>query len=43
VTTAMLELREVSKVYGTDAAQVNALRQVNLSVHSGELVAVRCW
>jgi putative ABC transport system ATP-binding protein len=40
VTTAMLELREVSKVYGTDAAQVNALRQVNLSVHSGELVAV---
>ena len=40
MTTAMLELREVSKVYGTDAAQVNALRQVNLSVHSGELVAV---
>jgi putative ABC transport system ATP-binding protein len=36
----MLELREVSKVYGTGAAQVNALRQVSLSVHSGELVAV---
>jgi putative ABC transport system ATP-binding protein len=39
-TAATLELREVSKVYGTGAAQVNALRQVSLSVHSGELVAV---
>src|SRR5947208_1665547 len=40
VTTTMLELREVSKVYGTGPAQVNALRRVNLSVRGGELVAV---
>jgi putative ABC transport system ATP-binding protein len=40
VTTTVLELREVSKVYGTGAAQVNALRRVNLSVRRGELVAV---
>jgi putative ABC transport system ATP-binding protein len=40
MTTATLELREVSKIYGTGAAEVNALRQVSLSVHSGELVAV---
>jgi putative ABC transport system ATP-binding protein len=40
VTTTVLELREVSKVYGTGPAQVNALRRVNLSVRRGELVAV---
>jgi putative ABC transport system ATP-binding protein len=40
VTTTMLELREVSKAYGTGPAQVNALRRVNLSVRGGELVAV---
>jgi putative ABC transport system ATP-binding protein len=40
VTTTVLELREVSKAYGTGPAQVNALRQVNLSVRRGELVAV---
>ena len=40
VRTTMLELREVSKVYGTGASRVNALRQVSLSVRSGELVAV---
>ncbi len=38
--TAVLELREVSKVYGTGAAQVDALRRVSLSVRGGELVAV---
>jgi putative ABC transport system ATP-binding protein len=38
--TAVLELREVSKVYGTGAAEVHALRQVSLSVGGGELVAV---
>jgi putative ABC transport system ATP-binding protein len=38
--TAVLELREVSKVYGTGAAEVHALRQVSLSVRRGELVAV---
>jgi len=42
-TTAVagvLELREVSKVYGTGAAEVDALRRVSLSVDAGELVAV---
>jgi putative ABC transport system ATP-binding protein len=38
--TAALELREVSKVYGTGAAEVDALRRVSLSVAGGELVAV---
>ncbi len=38
--TAELELREVSKVYGTGAAEVHALRRVTLSVGAGELVAV---
>jgi len=36
----MLEMTEVSKIYGTGAAQVDALKQVNLSVRRGELVAV---
>jgi putative ABC transport system ATP-binding protein len=40
VTTTVLALREVSKVYGTGPAQVHALRRVNLSVRGGELVAV---
>jgi putative ABC transport system ATP-binding protein len=38
--TTMLEMTEVSKTYGTGTAQVSALRQVNLSVRRGELVAV---
>jgi putative ABC transport system ATP-binding protein len=40
VTTTVLELRELSKVYGAGPTQVNALRRVNLSVREGELVAV---
>ena len=40
MSNIVLELREVSKVYGTGPAQVHALRGVNLSVRSGELVAV---
>ena len=36
-----LELRKVSKVYGAGAAEVHALREVDLSVAAGELVAVR--
>jgi putative ABC transport system ATP-binding protein len=40
VATTVLELREVSKVYGTGPARVTALRRVNLSVRGGELVAV---
>ncbi|HEX6468734.1 MAG TPA: ABC transporter ATP-binding protein [Streptosporangiaceae bacterium] len=38
--TTMLELRRVSKVHGAGAAEVHALREVDLSVHQGELVAV---
>ena len=38
--TATLQLRQVSKVYGTGAAAVHALREVDLSVSPGELVAV---
>jgi putative ABC transport system ATP-binding protein len=35
-----LELRRVSKVYGTGAAEVHALREVDLTVEPGSLVAV---
>jgi putative ABC transport system ATP-binding protein len=38
--TAMLELRQVSKVYGSGPTEVQALREVDLSVDGGELVAV---
>ena len=38
--TMVLELREVSKIYGSGPAEVHALREVNLSVGGGELVAV---
>jgi putative ABC transport system ATP-binding protein len=38
--TAMLQLRQVSKTYGDDANAVHALREVDLSVALGELVAV---
>ena len=38
--TAMLELRQVSKVYGSGPAEVRALVEVDLSVAGGELVAV---
>ena len=36
----VLELRNVSKVYGDGAAQVRALDQVSLTVEPGALVAV---
>jgi putative ABC transport system ATP-binding protein len=36
----MLELRQVSKVYGQGAAQVHALREVSLDVAPGTMVAV---
>jgi putative ABC transport system ATP-binding protein len=36
----MLELRQVSKVYGEGLAEVHALREVDLSVDRGELVAI---
>ncbi|HEY7625814.1 MAG TPA: ABC transporter ATP-binding protein [Ilumatobacteraceae bacterium] len=38
--TTTIELRNVSKVYGSGAAEVHALREVDLSVAAGELVAV---
>jgi putative ABC transport system ATP-binding protein len=38
--TSTLELRQVSKVYGSGPTEVHALRAVDLSVEPGELVAV---
>jgi putative ABC transport system ATP-binding protein len=38
--TSALELRQVSKVYGSGQTEVCALRDVDLSVERGELVAV---
>jgi putative ABC transport system ATP-binding protein len=38
--TALLEMRQVSKVYGAPPNEVHALRAVDLSVAAGELVAV---
>jgi len=38
--TAMLELRQVSKVYGSGPPRVHALWEVDLTVDGGELVAV---
>ncbi|HEY6596165.1 MAG TPA: ABC transporter ATP-binding protein [Asanoa sp.] len=38
--STVLELRQVSKVYGEGPAAVHALRDVDLAVASGELVAV---
>jgi putative ABC transport system ATP-binding protein len=38
--TSALELRQVSKVYGSGPNEVHALRDVDLSVDRGELVAV---
>jgi putative ABC transport system ATP-binding protein len=37
---SMLELRQVSKVYGKGAAEVHALREVSLEVGAGAMVAV---
>jgi putative ABC transport system ATP-binding protein len=38
--TSALELRRVSKVYGSGASEVHALGEVDLAVERGELVAV---
>jgi putative ABC transport system ATP-binding protein len=38
--SAVLELRQVTKVYGSGATEVQALRSVDLTVRSGELVAI---
>jgi putative ABC transport system ATP-binding protein len=37
---SLLELREISRSYGEGSVSVNALREVNLSVDRGEMVAV---
>ena len=37
---SMLELRDVSKVYGQGAAQVTALSEISLTVDAGAMVAV---
>jgi putative ABC transport system ATP-binding protein len=37
---AVVEMRQVTKVYGTGPAEVHALRGVDLSVQAGELVAI---
>jgi putative ABC transport system ATP-binding protein len=37
---SVLELRGISKVYGKGAAEVQALRDVNLRVGAGSMVAV---
>ncbi len=38
--TSALELRQVSKVYGSGPIEVRALREVDLAVERGELVAI---
>ena len=38
--TSALELRQVSKVYGSGPTEVRALHDVDLSVERGELVAI---
>jgi putative ABC transport system ATP-binding protein len=38
--TLALELRQVSKIYGSGPSEVHALRAVDLSVERGELVAI---
>jgi len=38
--TAVLELRRVSKIYGSGPTEVRALSEVDLAVHVGELVAI---
>jgi putative ABC transport system ATP-binding protein len=40
LVTTVLELRDVSKIYGTGQAEVAALRRVNLTAREGELVAI---
>ena len=40
VTTPLMEFQEVTKIYGSGAAEMQALRGVNLRVHRGEFVAV---
>ncbi|MFC9242997.1 ABC transporter ATP-binding protein [Streptomyces sp. NPDC057136] len=40
VNAPVLELRALTRTHGSGVAQVHALRGINLSVHTGELVAV---
>ncbi|HVD16596.1 MAG TPA: ATP-binding cassette domain-containing protein, partial [Actinomycetota bacterium] len=38
--TMLLELRQVWRIYGSGPARVQALREIDLAVEGGELVAV---
>ncbi|MEY2469676.1 MAG: hypothetical protein QOF21_2374, partial [Actinomycetota bacterium] len=38
--TAVLEMRNVSKTYGEGSTEVHALRDIDLAVEHGELVAI---
>ena len=38
--TSLLELRQVSKIYGSEPNLVHALRSIDLEVPAGELVAI---
>ena len=40
MTQSLLEMRRVSKTYGQGAATVHALREVDLTVDAGTMVAV---
>ncbi|HUB84153.1 MAG TPA: ABC transporter ATP-binding protein, partial [Rhizomicrobium sp.] len=40
MSDALIELRGVTKIYGTGEAAVAALRGIDLSIHEGEFVAV---
>lgn len=39
-TTSLIELKDVTKVYGTGAAEMQALRGINLTIERGDFVAV---
>jgi putative ABC transport system ATP-binding protein len=40
MSTPLIELRGVTKIYGSGEAQVNALAGIDLTIHDGEFVAV---
>src|SRR6201986_5467609 len=40
MSNALIELRGVTKIYGTGEAEVAALRGIDLDIHDGEFVAV---
>src|SRR6185312_2241413 len=40
MSTPLIQLRGVTKIYGTGEAQVTALAGIDLTIHDGEFVAV---